>query len=293
MTRAALILLAAILVPVFGSGCSLLWLDMPAPPSELPPAVMPKDCVTLEIMMLRVPDGESNELAPLWQELDEQHIPLDLRRRLDENGFRSGLTGTQLPGSIRQLLAAEENQLQGNNEQGIVVDNKITATRRLLQSRTGQRNEIIAGEEQPETVILEKRDGAIHGQTYSQSQCIFAVKTNPLGDGRVELDLTPELKYGQRQGQWVGQKNTGIQWLHAGKESKVFGRLHGVLRIAPGQTLVVAGTPEARGLGQSFFNEIDLDGKPVRKLLLIRLAQTQYDNLFEEQQHAAPIVNLQ
>ena len=48
----------------------------------------------------------------------------------------------------------------------------------------------------------------------------------------------------------------------------------------PGQTLILSCTPESKGLGQNFFVDTS-HGDPQQKLLLIRLAQTQRDDLFE------------
>ncbi|MCA9152061.1 MAG: hypothetical protein KDA92_22310, partial [Planctomycetales bacterium] len=94
----------------------------------------------------------------------------------------------------------------------------------------------------------------------------------------VRVELTPEVHHGQPQATWVGGQGT-FQKL-TGRQREVYQDLLMGLNFQPGQTIVLSCTPDRKGLGHNFFVE-DGRGDPQQKLLLIRLAQVQRDELFE------------
>ena len=116
------------------------------------------------------------------------------------------------------------------------------------------------------------------GKSIPDAQCILACKWFPLGNGGVKIELTPEIHHGQPKKQFVAGE--GTFHLLAMRERQVFGDLLIATELAPGQTMVLSGTPQF-GLGHSFFLERE-NGEPQQRLLLVRLAQTQRDDLFEE-----------
>ena len=56
----------------------------------------------------------------------------------------------------------------------------------------------------------------------------------------------------------------------------------------PGHVLMISGTPDVKGVGSSFFTEAD-SGTTYRRILLVRLAVTQYDDLFAPDQIVKPL----
>src|SRR5215469_16507253 len=72
--------------------------------TSLMPATAVGDHVALELFFVRVPLGDQTVLQPLWSDVDEQMIPLDVRRRLAANGFVAGQIGGQLPAAVTDLL---------------------------------------------------------------------------------------------------------------------------------------------------------------------------------------------
>jgi hypothetical protein len=234
------------------------------------------DTVILEIAFVTVPSNDPAVGDDLWHELDEQHLPTDLRRRLLDNGLRCGLAGMQLPQALRDQMATSNEGKTGNgNEQGAVIETGATPTQRRLQARSGRRSEIVLKEKVESMVVLYKDENRILGDTYEQAQGILAAKAFPLGDGRVELELTPEVHYGQPKQDWVGRD--GVFRLDASREHKTFERLQLKATLSPGQTLIMTCSAPAAGLGSAFFCDKSSDGK-TQKLVLIRLAQTQYDD---------------
>jgi hypothetical protein len=100
----------------------------------------------------------------------------------------------------------------------------------------------------------------------------------PGGDGRTRLQLTPEVEHGELKNRWVPVD--GALMNQVGKSRQVYDQLRLELQLAAGQTLVLGAMPEPGGLGQHFFTLHD--PTPRRTLLLVRVAQTQQDDLFQK-----------
>ena len=113
-----LVIFAVWLTGVVLAGCST-WDTLPShETSMLPRTKMSRDTVVLEMQTVAIPESTSDiELDRLWNELDEQHLDRDLRRRLTENGLRCGLLGTQMPELLRQILDAQSSAAQDRWEQ--------------------------------------------------------------------------------------------------------------------------------------------------------------------------------
>ena len=70
----------------------------------------------------------------------------------------------------------------------------------------------------------------------------------------------------------------------------MFGSLRLRATISPGETLVLGGDIQPAGLGRQFFFESTASGER-HHLLLIRVAQTQLDDLFAPETENGPIVS--
>ena len=66
-----------------------------------------------------------------------------------------------------------------------MIASGLPPVRRHLQIRAGQRKEIIASRVYDQLPVLISEPGQLGGQTYSQAQAVWAVKTTPQADGRV------------------------------------------------------------------------------------------------------------
>jgi hypothetical protein len=247
---------------------------------------MSPDCVVLEVASVKGPPELLALDGDLWKEVDEQCFPTELRCALAENGFRFGVIGPQLPEALRRLLEAGEDSLGIRGADGKAIQGLLAPGQRL-QSRAGERYDIVASNAPGgEMVVLLREGGQVRGGTYQDAQCVFAMKSFPKGDGRVEVDLTPEVRHGPRRQNWVGRE--GVFVLDADREREVFKQLRAHALLSPGRTLLLTCTPDPKGLGRQFFVQ-QLPGGPETKILLIRLAQTQLDDLFAPDQVFSPI----
>jgi hypothetical protein len=275
------ILLCAILCASsfsFPLGCTA-WKDSVSEPMDLPAARMSPDSVALEITFIRVPVGQARIHGELWESVDEQVVPHELRQHLNNNGFRCGLVGLQMPPVLRELL--ERNKESARLDQAVTSEMDVLAQNQLVQRRSGERWEIVAGAPRESMIVL-YRDGLeskVRGSTFADAQGIFAGRPFPKGDGTVRLELTPEIHYGPPRNQWVAGQGT-FHFL-PGRDREVYQQLMLNTQISPGQTLILTCTPDMKGLGHNFFVE-DGRGDPQQKLLLVRLAHTQRNELFED-----------
>jgi hypothetical protein len=261
----------------------------PAPKAKSPllPPQMSPDSVALDIFSVRFPFGDPDVNDKLWQELDEQPFAPELRERLARNGFRVGLISGQMPGELSKLLElADKPAPVGELESTTIqkLDAQPRVMRRHLQLRAGQRSEIIASTEYAQLPLLMSESGQLCGQTYNQAQAIFVVKSFPQPNGRVRLELTPELHHDQPRQRWVG--NQGMLRLEASRPKRAFDDLALSADLPAGAMLILSSLPNRPGsLGHYFFSEDD--GRLEQKLLVIRLSQTQRDGLLSQSEPSA------
>jgi hypothetical protein len=245
--------------------------------------------VGLEIAFLKLPPVAESQIAVAWEDVDESRLPTELRRRLGANGIRCGCFGTHMPEPLRRLIDQAVETQAGSAAEGVTVGAGPVHTRRQLQSRSAQRNEILASQVLPSVAVLSSADGQVVGHTYHNAQCVWSLTTLPQGDGRVRLQLTPEVHYGQPRNQWIGQ-NTGIFRQVTARRSQVFDDLRIELDLSPGHTCLLSATHPVKGLGQHFFTYGTGTQTPGPKLLMVRLARTRHDGLFGGEPNLAPIV---
>jgi hypothetical protein len=159
------------------------------------------------------------------------------------------------------------------------VETTPKVTLRHLQTRAGQRSEIVASGIYDQLPVLLSEAGEIRGQTYAQAQGIFALAASPQPDSRVQLDLIPEIHHDHSRQHWVGDQ---AMWrLEAGRPKRAFDDMKITAVLAPGSMLLMGSQPNRAGsLGHEFFREgTGHDNRWEQKLILVRLIQTQHDDL--------------
>ena len=97
-------------------GCQRFKQNQPSGNNPLEPITMAPDSILLEVFSVRYPYHDAQVNGPLWDEIDEQHFPTDLRRRLSQNGFRVGIVGTHLPLALQRLLLPRTGALENSSE---------------------------------------------------------------------------------------------------------------------------------------------------------------------------------
>jgi len=239
---------------------------------------MAADTVSLEIARLSLSSVDQQEMGDIWQEIDEQAIPLEKRRELVANGFRVGIVDFHLPAPLRKMLSQHKGEkgTDGGDMVRVTGDEKVAINYRRFPR--GKRSEYIMVPAQEEVSLLETVNGSLRGETYYNAECKFILKTFPQNDGRVQIVVSPEIHHGQpRQRVEAGQ---GMFRFETRKETKVFEQVEFIAMLEAGQTLILSGTNDMKGVGKSFF-ERENGGSAQRQILLIRVAGTQFDDLFQ------------
>ena len=245
--------------------------------------------VGIEIAVAQVDSDQAAQLENLLGTIDQQKLTLDVRQKLDRNGLRCGIMSARPPAVFHELLqpfvpdpesvdiAARPFALAG------LLD---PVSRLLLHQRLSNQSDEgypIGTSDLYEHVewIVNHSDHEVAGEA-SSARCFFDLTTYPSPDGSVTLKLAPVIRHGEEiprigvaDGSFVmdrGQRQVNLEEV----EFKV--------QLRSGQTLVIAANdpfpdrgPVQNRLGQLLLGS-DKPGET--RLLLVRLVQTQMDDLF-------------
>jgi hypothetical protein len=239
---------------------------------------MAPDSVVLDVYWVRVPLADMERDADLWSQIDEQSIDAAARRTLVENGFRMGIVGVQPPLALQRLLEMTAKESAPGMESTVTPDQELKVTHSRLQVRGGKRGEIVASPPRERFTLLLRDEDQLQGRTFTNGQGVLSLRVVPQGDGRLRLRLVPELHHGQPRQKWSGEEEMFV--LETARSREVLEMLALQATLSPGQMLLVTTQPGKPGsLGHQFFTQREKDVEEQR-LLLIRLSQTQRDDLF-------------
>jgi len=241
--------------------------------------------VTLELYWVRFAYGDPALNEEAWQEIDEGKLPASLRRELANNGFRAGIVGGSLPDALATALQLdsiptdESEAERTETEYTVDLMAEPTVRRRLLQLQRGRRAEVQASDVYPSLPLLVRSASELGGRTYHDAQPIYALRVDPRPEGRVELELTPELHYGPSRMRYeVG--DGGVLRHSQGRDTEVYTNLRISVPLAAGEMLVLMNLPESKtNLGHYFHTTEDGSG-PQQKLILVRLADVPPSDTF-------------
>jgi hypothetical protein len=268
---------------LFVSGCALYNpVVSPTTGKILQPTLMPPGTVALEVFSICLPPDSPNLVKSIWAEVDEQDFPVDVRRQLEKNGFRAGVLAGEIPPSLSQLLDLKQAPSASGEVQHVNIADlasPASVTTQHMQTRAGQRYEIAASSVLDKMPIFASDAGEIHGQIYEQAQGVFALHVTPDPDGRVELELVPEVHHGQTKQHWVGDQS--MFRVETSRPKRAFDELKLTATLGPGAMLLLGSRPERQGsLGHYFFLESNgSDDRFGEKLILVRVCQTQHNDL--------------
>jgi hypothetical protein len=247
--------------------------------SILTPLAVSPDAITLEVFSARIPQGEE-QLDALWKLVDEQPLPADLRRRMNDNGFRAGVVGPNLPEELAQVLKVTQKAPDEKDAHKVSLNEELGVNLRVLHAKSGKRTELVIGSMREQLQVLEAFDSEVRGKTYHKAECRLVLKADYERDGRVRIELTPELHHGQFQSRVRG--NDGMMMFTQERPKRVFHELQMVTTLTPGQMLLVTGRPNrTSSAGYQFFHDTRSD-KPVPMLWVVRAARGAHDSAFYE-----------
>jgi hypothetical protein len=208
-----------------------------------------------------------------------------VRRQLAKDGLRCGIVGSQLPSWVVKRLESQEKIVQLDRRDGAAVISGIPSQHRL-QCRAGRARTIVLEEPQTQLTVTCDEEQSEAVASFDNAQCALGLQSDPLGDGRVRVKITPTICHGSPKQRWVGQN--GFFRLDTAQDRVEYDRLAVTATLTAGQTLLLSATPTPCGVGKAFLADNPKPGFD-RKLLLVRLAQTQIDDLFGPPHASTPI----
>ena len=266
-------------------GCASWTGDKGASPAEssslLPQRKLNPDSVVIETVLVRFPAEKAAEMErDVWQLSNEGIADIAIRRLLDQNGLRAGVIHGELPSAIRQQLAPASTEQASNalEQAGLAAD--VDNRRWLLQCRAGRPKELLVKSELSEPLtVISTRDGQhLSGETFQRAKIVFDLRAVPHGDGSATVSLIPQVQHGDHRQMFVhsdlGTRPEMRRGLQTWNELKVSAKL------SAGQILVISSSSPPKALGSAFFVSKTVENTEDRVLLLLRLAESQLDELF-------------
>lgn len=249
--------------------------------SPLMPPRMSANTVVLDVFCVRFPFGDPEANETLWEEIDEQQFPTDVRERWNRNGFRVGIVTGQLPVALSNLLELADKPAPNGDRESTIVQNVNAQPRvvvRHIQLPPRRRCEINASGIIDQASLLLWDNGMVSGQIYDQAQGLFAAQAVPQPDGRVRLELMPELHHDQARPNWIADR--GMIRLDSSRPKRVFDNMTVSADLAAGASVVITCLPDKPGsLGYHFLT--DKNNGLEQRLIMVRLSQTQHNGLFD------------
>lgn len=263
--------------------------------ASLMPATPVGDHVALEVFFVRVPQTDQAVIESLWSDVDEQSIPLDARRRLSANGFMVGQIGGQLPAAVTDLLKIRDDAPTVDARRATSVDlAKPTMLHRkqidVYQPDTPNQIVVTGERERHEKLVVlfcDEEDGnpVVRGQNFYAAQGSLLTKVHPQPDGRVKLEIVPEIEHGNSVREITPQEGGNFS-LRFTPRRKTFDGLRISLDLSPGEMLVFSCQGDRPGsLGQQFFTERQADVLN-QIVVLIRVVQGKAADLFSDHPRA-------
>ena len=244
---------------------------------------MADDVLPVEIIFMRMGPQQLQELQAVWPRINEQAIPMDLRRRLDQNGIRAAIVDTVIPVQLQTMIDSVEKRLQDDPLEQAGIGADVRSHSRLLQCRNGQRKEIAVRPARTGTmVLLHNEGGAAKGRTYEDPQMLFDLRATPRGDGSTMLHITPEIQHGQLKQKIVGQDFALRREMK--RDADTWPDLTIEQAMIPGQILLVTASTPARGLGEHYFYTETAASEIEQILFLVRIGPSKLDSAFAKKQ---------
>ena len=219
------------------------------------------DIVSLEVFNIRLAPHQNELLHQIWQEVDEQSLPPELRRELHAQGFRVGILGNAPSPALLQLLnsssVSRPEAPWGDFQEFSTADviRETIVTRHVRNLLPDMRAMIKVFDEQnalPEFSLFWRENGMLTGQTYTNAVGVLLVGAAVNKDGSAHIQIIPELEHGT-----IERRIRAVAGVFVHEESRPrrsFETLTISQRLVPGQWIVLGTTtPDSAGVGRAFF----------------------------------------
>lgn len=256
------------------------------PESLLQAAQSSPTAVAVDIYWAKTSANDPQWHDKLWDSVQEERLPVETRRALAENGLRAGVVGGTPNTTIARLLDPDPEATPEERQQA-TLSGTAKVTRRLLTLRPGQRGEIQSTDSPSDCTLIRRRDGELTGKPYAAAQGLYALQLERKEGDRIELELVPEVHYGQMKMRVIAT-GPGALAQRAVREVDIFDELRTKVSLTSGEMLIISALPNSGcQLGGMFHTGEGPDG-PQQRILMIRLSQVPKSQTLAKRDNAWP-----
>jgi hypothetical protein len=246
-------------------------------PTVVLDSALQRDAIVLELAFVRLSGLQESQLVQAWGTMDEQCLPIEVRRRLEANGIRAGVTNAGLPTHVLDWVTESERLLAEDPLEQAGVASDVDLHFRRLTLRQHQPKEVIVKtrREQPLTVLHQSEQ--LRGRTYESPELQLELSGSMNRSGQVDLRLTPVISHGEASKRVVSQRSAmRFEYQHA---REVFQDLMMPIPLSSDQLMMITASPDPKGLGEALFTTVGPDQQPQRVVMLVRVVSTPTDPL--------------
>ena len=253
----------------------------PEPPKKRlgpPPPRVAANSVGLDVAVVEIPADDWERFEQAWQDLDQLSPPLATRQRLLENALRLAVGNTQLPSSLSEILDPPPLEIPDLSEEAA---QNLANRLRYVEKRHLQispKKTFWVGCSPPfnsldwQFVAMgERRSGQCE-----QAQIGWVMEIEPRGDGSLLLSGHGEIRHGEKRKRYVLDEDSfhfDERQNHLRIQELAFEQ---PLRL--GEHLLLA--PILDEDGNHLFLSRRRGKRRFYRFVIIRVAQTQHDDLF-------------
>ena len=189
LRKSSLGCLPALLLVLGTTGCRFIE-PQSSGKSPLAPLTAMSETIKLEVFFARFPAASNTLNSALWNEIDEQSLPPEVRRELVDCGLRAGLVGSHVPVELARLLTLSDAPAKSSEANTVNLDaeQEPAVTMRLLAVRSNHRSELVASSIHDQLSLLERDGGQVVGRTYAKAEGRFALRATDTTSGRVQIE---------------------------------------------------------------------------------------------------------
>jgi hypothetical protein len=222
------------------------------------------DAIEIEVLFAERPVGDPLLGPALWGEIDELTVPLEVRRKLKEHGFLTGVTAATPPLPLQTLIGMSFD---------VPDQSKQVVARRFVLPSGGETEIQTSFLETERTITVPLPDGRSDSRGYENSRGVLRLKARRLQDGFAQLEFLPELHHGPMINRY---RANSVEWQYSsGQKVERFHDQRFSVDLHLGEFAVIStdGTnPDS--LGHHFFivSEEDSEARTLQRVLVVRLA---------------------
>ncbi len=238
--------------------------------SLLQAAVASAEAVTLDIFWIRLPHSSDGTDGGLWNQVHEDRLPIDLRRRLADNGLRAGVVGSTPSDLLLRLL--DPDGAGKVDRTGFAELRRTGVTARTRQLRSGQELPLNASPILDEAKLLLATGEESQERTWQKAQGVYIVETARAENDQSWVSLLPTVEHGDPRLSFSQDETGVISHGTMARQTASFPDLAISADLAPGEMLLVTNLPNSGTQLGGLFHAPVGNTSCERKAILVRVA---------------------